>query len=161
MRKSKDKPVVVTGGGAGIGLATRERFGEAGFHVVMADIYPDAAQAVVDRITIAGGKAVPMIVDLTDIKGTRAAVEKVEADHGPIAVRGNNAGRDLFVPFAPMLDSVMDAVGNKDKLRDAFTRAGRHPVLRRRRLHHRPGDYGVRRPDHARLRRANHDRHDL
>lgn len=99
MRGLKDKVVVVTGGGGGIGSATCERFGEEGAHVVVADIKAEAAQAVTDRITAAGGKASPMVVDLTDAEAVRAAVEKVEAEIGPIDVLVNNAGWDLFVPF--------------------------------------------------------------
>ena len=99
MRGLKDKLVVVTGGGGGIGSATCERFGEEGAHVVVADINADAAQAVVDRIIAAGGKANPMVVDLTDNAAVRAAVEKVESDIGPIDILVNNAGWDLFVPF--------------------------------------------------------------
>ena len=99
MRGLKDKVVVVTGGGGGIGSATCERFGEEGAHVVVADIKAEAAQTVVDRITAAGGKASSMVVDLTDPQAVRAAVEKVEAEIGPIDVLVNNAGWDLFVPF--------------------------------------------------------------
>lgn len=99
MRGLKDKVVVVTGGGGGIGSATCERFGEEGAHVVVADIKAEAAQAVADRITAAGGKASPMVVDLTDPQAVLAAVEKVEAEIGPIDVLVNNAGWDLFVPF--------------------------------------------------------------
>lgn len=99
MRGLKDKVVVVTGGGGGIGSATCERFGEEGAHVVVADIKPEAAQAVVDRIKEAGGKASAMIVDLTNAAAVSAAIDKVETEVGPIDVLVNNAGWDLFVPF--------------------------------------------------------------
>lgn len=99
MQGLKDKVVVVTGGGGGIGSATCDRFGAEGAHVVVADIKAEAAQAPVDRIVAAGGKASPMIVDLTDFKAVCAAVDTVEAEIGPIDVLVNNAGWDLFVPF--------------------------------------------------------------
>lgn len=99
MRGLKGKVVVVTGGGGGIGSATCLRFAEAGARVVVADISADAAQKVVDQIKAAGGEAVTMIADLTDYQATTAAVEKIEAEFGPIDVLVNNAGWDLFVPF--------------------------------------------------------------
>ena len=99
MRGLKGKVVVVTGGGGGIGSATCLRFAEEGARVVVADISADAAQKVVDQIKAAGGEAVTMIADLTDYQATTAAVEKIEAQFGPIDVLVNNAGWDLFVPF--------------------------------------------------------------
>ncbi|MDO5631974.1 MAG: SDR family NAD(P)-dependent oxidoreductase [Paracoccus sp. (in: a-proteobacteria)] len=99
MRGLKDKLVVVTGGGGGIGSATCLRFAQEGARVVVADISADAAQAVVDQITASGGAAAAMIVDLTDHTATSAAVERIQAELGPIDVLVNNAGWDLFVPF--------------------------------------------------------------
>lgn len=99
MRGLKDKVVVVTGGGGGIGSATCARFAEEGAQVVVADIRPEAAQAVVDRIAATGGRAIPLVIDLTDAQAVRAAVETIEAGVGPIDVLVNNAGWDLFVPF--------------------------------------------------------------
>ncbi|MDO5619955.1 MAG: SDR family NAD(P)-dependent oxidoreductase [Paracoccus sp. (in: a-proteobacteria)] len=99
MRGLKDKLVVVTGGGGGIGSATCLRFAQEGARVVVADISTDAAQAVVDQITASGGAAFAMIADLTDHAATGAAVERVQAELGPIDILVNNAGWDLFVPF--------------------------------------------------------------
>lgn len=128
MRGLKDKNVIVTGGGGGIGSATCERFGEEGAHVIVADIRPDSAQAVVDRIVAAGGKASPMVVDLTDTAAVAAAVEAVEAAIGPIDVLVNNAGWDLFVPFLksePDYWSKLIDINLKSVLNIT------HPVLRR------------------------------
>lgn len=95
----KDKVVVVTGGGGGIGSATCLRFAEAGARVIVADLGAEAAGKVVDAIKAAGGDATAMIVDLTDYEATEAAVAKVEAEFGPIDILVNNVGWDMFVPF--------------------------------------------------------------
>ncbi|GAB1377190.1 SDR family NAD(P)-dependent oxidoreductase [Pararhodobacter aggregans] len=99
MKGLKGKVVVVTGGGGGIGSATCLRFAEDGAKVVVADINHSAAEAVADRIRRQGGEALALAFDLTDLAACQQAVERIEADFGPIEILVNNAGWDLFVPF--------------------------------------------------------------
>ncbi|WP_323019373.1 glucose 1-dehydrogenase [Pararhodobacter sp.] len=99
MKGLKGKVVVVTGGGGGIGSATCLRFAEDGAKVVVADINHSAAEAVADRIRGQGGEALALAFDLTDLAACQQAVERIEADFGPIEILVNNAGWDLFVPF--------------------------------------------------------------
>jgi 2-hydroxycyclohexanecarboxyl-CoA dehydrogenase len=91
MRGLKDKVVLVTGGGGGIGAATCQRFGEEGALVAVVDINPAAAQAVVKNITAAGGKAQAFVLDLTN---QEQVIAGVGAALGPIDVLVNNAGWD-------------------------------------------------------------------
>lgn len=99
MRNLNDKTVIVTGGGGGIGSATCRRFAEEGARVAVFDMNLDAAQAVVDAITAAGGTARAYRCDITDRAAVDAAVAATEADLGPVAVLVNNAGWDVFKPF--------------------------------------------------------------
>jgi NAD(P)-dependent dehydrogenase (short-subunit alcohol dehydrogenase family) len=52
------KVALVTGAGSGIGRAIALRFAEDGAKVVVADIKPDTAQAVVEEIKAKGGEAI-------------------------------------------------------------------------------------------------------
>jgi NAD(P)-dependent dehydrogenase (short-subunit alcohol dehydrogenase family) len=71
----KDKVVVVTGGGNGIGKALCERFAKEGArHVAVADLEEDAAQAVAAAI---GGRG--YAVDVRDEAQVAALVAEVEA----------------------------------------------------------------------------------
>jgi 3-oxoacyl-[acyl-carrier protein] reductase len=70
----KDKVVVVTGGAAGIGRATAERFESEGAHAVVWDV--------------TGG----IRVDVTDREAVEAATDDVIAQYGRIDVLVNNAG---------------------------------------------------------------------
>ncbi|MFT7288811.1 MAG: NAD(P)-dependent dehydrogenase (short-subunit alcohol dehydrogenase family) [Halieaceae bacterium] len=84
----KDKVVVVTGGGNGIGRALCERFAaEGAAHLVVVDLEADSAQAVADSI---GGSA--HAVDVRDESQIVAMVEAVLAEQGRIDLFCSNAG---------------------------------------------------------------------
>lgn len=99
MRGLKSKTVVVTGGGGGIGAATCLRFAEEGAQVAVVDLNAEAANAVVQQIASAGGKALAVPVNLIDVDATAAAVDMIEAELGPIDVLVNGVGWDVFTPF--------------------------------------------------------------
>jgi 3-oxoacyl-[acyl-carrier protein] reductase len=83
---------LVTGGSGGIGAAICRRLGRAGHFVyVHAHRSIAAAHAVAADIVAAGGRAAPVLFDLTDAAATRAAAEKMLQD-GPVQVLVNNAG---------------------------------------------------------------------
>ncbi|WP_311214730.1 MULTISPECIES: SDR family oxidoreductase [unclassified Arthrobacter] len=60
------KRVIVAGGGNGIGRATAERLANEGASVAVGDVNFDAAHAVVQQITDAGGAAIAVQFDLAD-----------------------------------------------------------------------------------------------
>ena len=93
------KTIIVTGGGGGIGGATCERLAREGAQVGVLDRDLQAAQATVQRITAAGGKAVAVAADITRRDQVDAALQAVHEAFGPINVLVNNAGWDVFKPF--------------------------------------------------------------
>jgi 2-hydroxycyclohexanecarboxyl-CoA dehydrogenase len=95
----KNKTVVVTGGGGGIGGATCHRMAQEGAKVAVFDMNLEAAQHVANAITAAGGHAAAFKCDITDRAAVDAAVAATEAQLGPIDVLVNNAGWDVFKPF--------------------------------------------------------------
>ena len=99
MQRMKNKTVVVTGGGGGIGGATCQRMAQEGAKVAVFDMNLEAAQKVADAITAAGGHAAAYKCDITDRAAVDAAVAATEAQLGPIDVLVNNAGWDVFKPF--------------------------------------------------------------
>ena len=93
----KDKVCLVTGGAAGIGKATAERFAEEGAIVVICDVNEQTGPAVAAAL---GPKAKFYKVNVADRAAVQAWVEEVFAAYGRIDVLVNNAGvlRDgLFV----------------------------------------------------------------
>lgn len=99
MRGLKERVVIITGGGGGIGSATARRFGEEGAKVAVFDINGEAAVGVAAEIASAGGVARPFTCDITDYAGIARSVAAAEAALGPTEILVNNAGWDVFRPF--------------------------------------------------------------
>ncbi len=91
MNRLKDKVACITGAGSGIGRATALRFASEGARVLVTDLRADAAAAVVDEITAAGGTALAMGVDVGQEEQLAAMIERTVADFGRIDILYNNA----------------------------------------------------------------------
>lgn len=104
---------LVTGGGAGIGEATCLRLAREGYAVSVLGRRRENTQAVARAIGNRGGKAIPVLADVSDRAQIEAAVAEVRDVLGPITVLVNNAGIEEFVPFSEIDDVgwnlVMDA----------------------------------------------------
>ncbi len=84
---------LVTGGSRGIGRAVAKRLASDGFAVIVNyHTNREAAEAVCDEISAAGGEAVAMGFDVADAQATEAALAKALEDPRPISVLVNNAG---------------------------------------------------------------------
>jgi 3-oxoacyl-[acyl-carrier protein] reductase len=86
------KVVIVTGGAAGIGRATAQRFAAEGARVAVWDVSREAAEGLIDEIEAAGGEGLFATVDVTDGAAVEAAVSEVADRWGGIDVLVNNAG---------------------------------------------------------------------
>jgi 3-oxoacyl-[acyl-carrier protein] reductase len=90
--KLKDKVVLITGGGSGLGREMGLTFAREGAKIGVNDIRPESAQNVVTEIGRAGGSARPFVADVS----SSAAVKKMFTDFiaawGTIDVLVNNAG---------------------------------------------------------------------
>lgn len=88
-----DRTAVVTGGGGGIGGAISRRLARDGLRVILVDIDAESAARTAERIRAEGGRALPLVGDITrdgTIDELRALVER-EAAEG-IDVLVNNVG---------------------------------------------------------------------
>ena len=89
----KDRTVLVTGGGSGIGEAVVRQFVGQGSRVGFIDIDADASKKLL--ASLPGEAAVHFEhADLRDIGALRRAVAGIRAALGPITVLVNNAARD-------------------------------------------------------------------
>ena len=85
----RDKRVLVTGGGSGIGAGIVEAFARQGSDVTFFDIVEDEAKALAERV---GARFEN--VDLTDIRAIRERIGALTEEGGAFDVLVNNAAND-------------------------------------------------------------------
>jgi NAD(P)-dependent dehydrogenase (short-subunit alcohol dehydrogenase family) len=90
----KNRTVLVTGGGSGIGEKIVEQFAAQGAKVAFFDIKEKESRALVARLKRKKQKVHFELVDLTDIDALKRAVASVRKVFGPITVLVNNAAMD-------------------------------------------------------------------
>ena len=97
----KDKVVIVTGAGGGLGRSHSLEFAKRGAKVVVNDLggsvdgsggSSDAANNVVKEITEAGGVAIPNGSSVTDDDGVKNMIDQTMDEFGRIDILINNAG---------------------------------------------------------------------
>ncbi len=84
-----NKVCLITGGAAGIGKATAQRFLEEGATVVICDISEEAGQQALQEL---GPNAAFYRVDVSNRQAVQAWIDDVVARYGRIDVLVNNAG---------------------------------------------------------------------
>jgi len=88
----KDKVVVITGAGSGIGEATAKLFGTHKAIIVVSDINLESAEKVASEIRNDGGKASALATDVTQFEQVKELIQTVIAKHCSLDVMVNNAG---------------------------------------------------------------------
>jgi len=96
----KDKVVIVTGGGHGIGRAYCLGFGGAGAQVVVADIDEPAATKVAKEVnTQTDAKSLSVKVDVANEASTQTMVKSILDQYGRIDILVNNAAIFATIPM--------------------------------------------------------------
>jgi len=88
--------ILITGAGSGIGAGIAAELAAAGHHLVVTDIAPGPAQAVVDDIRARGGSAEAQVLDVTSDASIAAALAALSR---PVDVLVNNAGLQHVAPL--------------------------------------------------------------
>jgi NAD(P)-dependent dehydrogenase (short-subunit alcohol dehydrogenase family) len=83
----KDVPVLITGGGSGLGAATARAMAAKGAKVAVLDVRKENADKVAEEV-----KGVALGADVTSEEQVKAAIAKAEAAHGIARVLVNCAG---------------------------------------------------------------------
>ena len=91
-QRVKNKSVIVTGSGGGIGEGIAKRLAEQGAQVIVNDIDPLRGEQVAAAIRSAGGRASFFAADVTRSDQVAALVAAAVERHGRLDVMVNNAG---------------------------------------------------------------------
>jgi NAD(P)-dependent dehydrogenase (short-subunit alcohol dehydrogenase family) len=98
---------LVTGAGRGIGAEICRTLAAEGALVAVNDLFQDRADDAAAAIEIAGGRAIGIAADVTDLASVTAAVQRVTETLGPVAILVNNAG----IPAVSADDALPSAGG--------------------------------------------------
>jgi NAD(P)-dependent dehydrogenase (short-subunit alcohol dehydrogenase family) len=98
------KRILLTGASSGIGEAGAEQLAREGATVVVVARRQDLLDALAHRITAAGGAAISIPCDLSDMGAIDALVADVQKRIGGVDILVNNAARSIRRPLADSLE---------------------------------------------------------
>jgi NAD(P)-dependent dehydrogenase (short-subunit alcohol dehydrogenase family) len=102
------KVAIVTGAAGNIGEAYARALAEAGASVVVADIEAERVQAVAERLTADGRRALATTVDITDEDSAKAMVKTATDAFGGVDILVNNAALMMQIPRVPLAEFPID-----------------------------------------------------
>ena len=108
----KDRNIIVTGGGSGIGRCTAHELASLGAHVVLVGRKQEKLDSVLAEINEDGGSTSAIACDIRDEEAVRAAVTSIVKDRGTIHGLVNNAGGQFPSPLMAISKKGWDAVIN-------------------------------------------------
>lgn len=101
-------PVLITGGGSGIGAHLVEAFCEQGAAVAFLERDAATADASADAAAKMGSRPLFEVVDLTDIAAAQEAIARLAGELGAFRVLINNAGNDDRLPVEDVTPEYWD-----------------------------------------------------
>jgi NAD(P)-dependent dehydrogenase (short-subunit alcohol dehydrogenase family) len=96
---ARERVAVVTGAASGMGLAIARRLATGGDRVALLDLQAEQALGAAEALREAGAQAIGVPADVTDRGAVEAALGKVRAQLGPVAIMVTAAGLDAFERF--------------------------------------------------------------
>lgn len=93
---------LITGGSRGLGAAIAQVLGEAGMHVVLADVNLQRAQDCAAMLGELDIQAVAMALDVSDPQQCRQVVDEAASRFGRLDALINNAAVDVTAPLAEL-----------------------------------------------------------
>ncbi|MEZ5507143.1 MAG: SDR family oxidoreductase [Gammaproteobacteria bacterium] len=108
----KDRTIIVTGGGSGIGRCTAHELAALGAHVVLVGRKQEKLETVLGEIQEDGGNASALACDIRDEEAVKVTVAAIVQQRGNIHGLVNNAGGQFPSPLMAISKKGWDAVIN-------------------------------------------------
>ena len=109
--KLKDKVVVITGAGAGMGRSIAILFAKEGAKVVATDLNEESVNEVVKEINDSNGEAKAVVGNVANEKDVQAMIDCAVDSYGTLDILVNNAGiMDNFTPASEITNDLWDRV---------------------------------------------------
>jgi NAD(P)-dependent dehydrogenase (short-subunit alcohol dehydrogenase family) len=105
-----ERIALVTGASRGIGAGIALDLARSGMHVAVTARDASRLSDLVAEIEKAGGRCLPVALDVTGIAAIEPAVARVEAELGPIDLLVNNAGVNIPRPAVEVTEEQWDAI---------------------------------------------------
>lgn len=88
----KGRTALVFGAGGGLGGAIAQSLAGEGANVVVADIDQSSAEKTATAIAGRGGKALPLVWDISDLTAAPGLLKRIETEFGGVDILVNNTG---------------------------------------------------------------------
>lgn len=88
----KNKIILVTGAGQGIGRGIAQAVAEAGGHLILVDLQLEAVEGTAHLVSEMGQRALPLVADVTDAQAVRQVITQAVDSFGRLDGLVNNAG---------------------------------------------------------------------
>ena len=116
----KEKTIIVTGGGTGLGKSMAARFGELGANLVIASRREQVIQDAADELRKTGADVLGIPCDVRDPANVKEMVDAAKNKFGKIDVLLNNAAGNFISPtenlspngFKAVVDIVLNGTFN-------------------------------------------------
>ncbi len=106
----RNKLVLVTGGGTGLGKAMAQRFSELGADIALIGRREEVLATAAGEISREGGRVFYRTCDIRDPERVATVMRELEAEAGPLDVLVNNAAGNFISPSERLSHRAVDAV---------------------------------------------------
>ena len=121
---------LVTGGGTGIGYGISELLAALGAHVAIASRKVENVESAAARLRDAGGKVLPLVLDVRDPDQVKQTVARVRDELGRVDLLVNNAAGNFYVPSESVSPNAWRSVIEIDLYGTFFCSQAVMPVMR-------------------------------
>lgn len=106
----RNKSILVTGGGSGLGLAMAKRFGELGARVAICGRTEEKLRHAANEIAATGARVLTHVVDVRDYEGVGRMIQQIVREFGTLDGLVNNAAGNFLAASEDLSSNAFKSV---------------------------------------------------